>query len=192
MAAILYKWFLISGLWFLVGSPQTEAFSHLQNSKKESSTALAHNKFHPFYVSVAEINHNAKEKILEISCKLFAEDMEETLKKNYKTEVDFSLAKDKEALDKFIPDYMNKHFALAVDGRPVRLSYIGYEQDKESVFCYFQVDNVPSIKKVDINNSILYDFNEGQINIMHVVVNGKRHSTKLNYPDKQVSVSFAP
>ena len=36
---------------------------------------------HPFYVSVTEINQNAAEKSLEISCKFFADDFEQTLEK---------------------------------------------------------------------------------------------------------------
>jgi hypothetical protein len=146
--------------------------------------------FHPFYISITEINNNAKDKTLEISCKMFAEDLEETLNKNYKTEVDLSLAKDKAALDKFIPDYVNRHFSLVVDGKPVKLNYVGYEKDKESAYSYFQVDNVPSLKRLDVNNSLLHDFNQDQINIVHVVVNGKRQSTKLDFPSKQASFSF--
>jgi len=37
---------------------------------------------HPFYVSVTEISHNAKDKIIEISCKIFADDLEMTLTKS--------------------------------------------------------------------------------------------------------------
>ncbi len=36
---------------------------------------------HPFYVSVTEISHNAKDKTLEISCKLFSSDFETVLEK---------------------------------------------------------------------------------------------------------------
>jgi len=184
MATILYKWFLVSGLLFIAGLPKTGK-AILDKSIPASVEAL-----HPFYISITEINHNAKDKTLEISCKMFAEDLEETLDKNYKTEVDLSLAKDKAALDKFIPDYINRHFSLAVDGKPVKLNYVGYEKDKESAYCYFQVDNVPSLKRLDVNNSLLHDFNQDQINIVHVVVNGKRQSTKLDFPSKQASFSF--
>jgi hypothetical protein len=187
MASMLYKWLIISGFLFLVGLPRPGVAAP---AKEHHPSLTLKEGQHPFYVSVTEINQNAKEKTLEISCKVFAEDLEETLKKNYKTTVDLSLAGDKGALDKFIPDYINKHLSLVVDGKPVRLSYVGYEKDKESAYCYFQVDNVVSLKKLDIINSILYDFNEGQINIMHVVVNGKRQSLKLNNPDKQASLAF--
>jgi len=184
MATILYKWFFVSGLLFMAGLPKSDG-TILHKSVPASTEA-----FHPFYISITEINHNAKDKTLEISCKMFAEDLEETLDKNYKTEVDLSLAKDKAALDKFIPDYINRHFSLAVDGKPVKLNYVGYEKDKESAYCYFQINDVPMLKRLDVNNSLLYDFKEDQINIVHVVVNGKRQSTKLDFPSKLAGFSF--
>jgi hypothetical protein len=182
MAIMLHKWFLVFSLSFLAALPKLNASADLP-----SPNALV---FHPFYISVTEINHNAQDKTLEISCKLFADDFEETLKKNYKTVLDLTSEKDKAALDKFIPDYVNRHLALAVDGKPVKLTYVGFEKDKESVYCYFQVENVPSIKKLDLSNSILHDYSDGQINIVHAVVNGKRQSTKLDYPAKQASFVF--
>ena len=41
---------------------------------------------HPFHVSTTEINQNAKDKILEISCRIFTDDFESILEKNYKTQ----------------------------------------------------------------------------------------------------------
>src|SRR5438067_957342 len=61
---------------------------------------------HPFYISVTEINHNAKDKTIEISCKMFADDFEQILEKNYKTQLDIASDKDKASFDKLIPDYM--------------------------------------------------------------------------------------
>lgn len=180
MAPILYKWFFLSCLLFFKGS----AVADLAPGKAPAP--------HPFYISITEISHNAGKKILEISCKMFAEDLEQTLKKNYKMEFDLSSVKDKALLDKYIPDYIRKHFALMVDGKTAGLDYVGYEEDKEAVYCYFQVDNVPVPKKMDITNTLLHDFNQDQINIIHVIVNGKRQSTKLDYPSSQAGFHFAP
>ena len=127
---------------------------------------------HPFYVSVTEINHNAATKSLEISCKFFAEDLEQILEKDYKTQLDISAARDKAAFDKFIPDYTGKHLSLIVDGRQVVLSYVGFEKDKESAYAYFEVSNVASVKNITATNSLLHDFIDQQINIMHVTVGG--------------------
>lgn len=145
---------------------------------------------HPFYVSVTEINHNAGNKSLEISCKFFAEDLEQILEKNYKTQLDIAAAKDKAAFDKFIPDYVGKHFSLTVDGKAVALQYVGFEKEKESAYAYFEVDNISSVKNVSATNSLLHDFIDQQINIMHVTVGGKRQSTKLDYPETKAAFQF--
>ncbi len=145
---------------------------------------------HPFYVAVTEVTQNAAEKSLEVSCKFFADDFEETLQKAYKTPLDITAAKDKGNFDRFIPDYISRHLSLFADGKPVKLSYIGFEKDKESVYCYFEVLNTPSVKQVQATNTLLHDFKNEQINIMHVTVNGKRQSTKLDYPASKAAFQF--
>ena len=181
MVSIMYKWLLIPVLSLSILTTKSDVVNFSPDIKKER---------HPFYVSVTEISHNAKDKTLEISCKMFAEDLEQIIEKNYKTTLDISVEKDKPSFDKYIPDYVAKHLALNVDGKPAKLSYVGFEKEKESAYCYFQVDNISTVKKIDLSNSLLYDFNENEINIMHVVVNGNRQSTKVSYPYKTASLSF--
>ena len=72
MATSFYKWFLVMGLLFLV------------SWMKPSHSGVKH----PYYLSVVEVNHNATDKTLEISCKIFTNDFENTLEKNYKSKVD--------------------------------------------------------------------------------------------------------
>ena len=176
MAVIFYQWLFASLLHLVAPS-----YGHI---------AAAAPSRHPFYISVTEINHNSQAKMLEVSCKMFADDLEKTLEQNYKTSLDITDAKYKAVADKLIADYVKKHLALTADNKSTVLQYVGYERDKESVYCYFEVDNMPTVKKLDITNTLLHDFNTGQINIMHVIVNGRRQSTKLDYPDKQASFSF--
>lgn len=151
---------------------------------------IAHAVPHPFYVSVTEINQNAKEGSLEISCKFFADDFEQTLDADYHAQADINATKDKATFDKLIPDYINKHLQLVADGKPVKLNYVGYETEKESAYCYFEVQGLSSVKQLDAMNSLLHDFKKEQINIMHVIVGGKRQSTKLDYPDTKASFRF--
>jgi len=47
---------------------------------------------HPLYISVTEVNHNAKDKILEVSCKLFTNDFEAALEKMSGAHVDLGSA----------------------------------------------------------------------------------------------------
>ncbi|RYY90428.1 MAG: hypothetical protein EOO15_02565 [Chitinophagaceae bacterium] len=147
--------------------------------------------FHPFYISVTEITHNAKEKQLEISCKLFAEDLEEILRKGGSNSVSLDAEAQRAQNDKLVSAYVQKNLSVTVDGKVQPLHYLGFEKEKEAVYCYFEVAGITTTpKKVTVHNSILYDFSEKEINLVHLVVNGKRQSTKLDYPNKEASFSF--
>lgn len=175
MVNSLYKWMALLLLPLLISS---------------TPRSVAVEAVHPFYVSVSEISHNAGDKTVEISCKFFMDDFEATLEKAYKTTLDITVDKYKPAFDKHIADYIPKHLTLTIDGKAVVLKYIGFETEKESAYVYFEAANIPSAKSVQITNSLLHDFTNQQINIMHLTVGGKRQSTKLNHPDTQASFSF--
>lgn len=145
---------------------------------------------HPFYVSVTEMSLNTKTKSLEISCKMFAEDIEEVLKQNYKMPVDLGNDKMQAQNNKLINDYILKHLSINIDSKPAVLKFIGFEKESESIYCYLEVMNVPAIRKLIVNSSILQDYKQEQINIIHIIVDSNRKSTKLDFPATQASFSF--
>jgi len=166
MASILYKWLLVFALGTL------------------------HNNPHPLFVSVTEIEHNALDKTLEISCKVITDDFETTLRKIYNTRVDLLNVQNKAAMNVLINDYIQKHLILLVDGKNAALQFVGYEQEEEGIMCYYQVNNVGAIKKISVANNILYEFNPRQIGIIHIMVNGNRQSFKLTNPEEKAEFEF--
>jgi hypothetical protein len=185
MAALLNKWLLLSvipAIFYLSGVtghrlPVTGNQQPVCNP-------------HPFHVSVVELNHNAADKTFEISCKIFTDDFEKVLARNYKTKVDLINPVDRKAMDSLVKKYVLSHLSVNADGRPVRLSYLGFEHDNEAVYSYIQADDISSVKKIDISNKIMHDLFDDQINIMHITVGGKRKSTKLDYPAVQATLEF--
>jgi len=171
MAASVYKWLLFSLLTVVLTS--------------FSSVSL-----HPFHVSVVETEHNATDKTLEISCKIFTDDFETVLAKNYKTKVDLINPPNKAAMDTLVKKYIISHLSMKVNGKPVIMNYVGYENESEGAYGYFEVEGIATLSKLEITNSILFDNFEDQMNIMHVKVGGNRKSTKLNYPDKDAVFTF--
>lgn len=146
---------------------------------------------HPFYVSVTEINHNPKDKTLEMACKMFLDDTETILKKQYNMPVELSNPKDRKKAEQMVSDYVKKHFQLKVDGKAAALEFVGYEVEGASIWTYFQVNNVAAAPhKVDITNNILYEMYDTQISIMHVQVNGNKKSTRITNPEANASFEF--
>ena len=145
---------------------------------------------HPLYIAVTEINHNAKDKILEVSCKVFTNDFETVLGKMAGAKVDLAAARDKAASDKLIADYVGRHLRLKVDGKAVQLHFVGSENEEDGTWSYFQVNDIQTVKRIDAGNDLLYDGFNQQINIMHVTVGGQRQSLRLDYPDANASFQF--
>ena len=144
----------------------------------------------PIYMSVTQIEQNVKEKTLEVSCKIFTDDFEKALRAAYKTKIDLLDEKQKPAMDKFVNDYVQKHLKLVVDGKIVALKYIGYENIEDAINNYFEVQNIGSIKKIEITDDILYEYKPAQISLLHVTVGGNRESTKLTNPESKAVMVF--
>ena len=68
--------------------------------------------------------------------------------------------------------------------------YLGFEKDNDVIYSYFQVDNIASVKKIEIINNILHEMFTDEVNLMHVIVGGKRKSMKLDYPETKAEFSF--
>lgn len=146
--------------------------------------------FHPFFVGVTEIQHNAKDRTLEISVKIFSDDLEKTLTKAANSPIDLKSPRDSVKTNKMVAAYIQQHLQLKVDGKPVQQVFIGYEGEREATWCFILVNNIAAVHKLEINNTLLYDAFEQQINLMHVIVNGERKSTKLAYPDQKAEFVF--
>ena len=139
---------------------------------------------------MTDINYNDKAKELEISVRIFTDDFESTLKKNYSTKLDILHPADVNEMNKIVNDYLQKHLQLRVDNSVVQLHFIGYEQQEESIWSYFEVTNIGSVKKLDVTNSLLHDYSADQVNMIHVKVGANEKSTKLDFPAKQALFSF--
>ncbi|TWW00923.1 DUF6702 family protein [Chitinophaga pinensis] len=146
--------------------------------------------FHPFYVSVTEITHNKSGNELEISCRIFADDLENTLRKQSKTPLDIIHPANKAATDSLIAGYLRKHLFIQIEGKPVRLQYLGYKIEEEAAWCFLAAENIPAFKTAHVRNNVLYDEHPNQINMIHVILNGIRKSTKLDNPKADADFSF--
>jgi hypothetical protein len=145
---------------------------------------------HPLHVSTTEVNFNAKDKTLEVSCKIFSDDFEAILAKVYKQKTDLSNPNMKTAMDELVKKYLLSHLQLKANGKAVTLNYVGFEIDHEATNIYLEVDKVTTIKSVEVSDTILYDMFDDQMSIVHIVKGANRKSTKILYPEKKFTANF--
>jgi hypothetical protein len=148
------------------------------------------NIFHPFYVSVTEIEQNQKTGKLQISTRIFYDDLEKALDKRYKTNVNILKPVNKQQVDALISGYVKEHLKIKADNKEMLLKYVGYEIEEEAAWCYFETDKTDPVRNLYIQNNILFEQHESQVNMIHALVTGKRQSSKLDNPKDKVNFSW--
>lgn len=148
--------------------------------------------FHPFYVSVTNIDYNETSKSLELSCRIFFDDLETGIRPVAFPDLDIANPKtnEKARVDSLVKQYLQKHLRVLVNDKPVALKYLGYRIEEDAAWCFLEAADVAKPKGLKVYNSILFDQFENQSNIIHLTVGKERKSTKLDNPKNLASFTF--
>lgn len=145
---------------------------------------------HPYHVGSVEINYNSKSKTFEMTGRFFLDDLENGLTKKYGKPFHFNDPKYKSQLNEALKQYCAEYFKLKTNNTFLKVTYIGYEEDSESVNVFMESEAVNNPKKIETAVSFLYNLFDDQINIVHIIVNGQRKSEKLTYPNRYFGTDF--
>lgn len=145
---------------------------------------------HPFFISVVEIEHNAKEATIEISTRTFTDDLEKMIQKEFNVKLDLNQANQKEQANKYINQYMQKKLALRLNGIQYKIEFVGFEIQKESTWSYFEIKEVKQLKQLNVFCEILFGIDPNQINIIHVTAGGQRKSYELAATKNSTQFNF--
>jgi hypothetical protein len=154
------------------------------------SISLHAKEIHPYHVGSVEFNYSSKSKTFEITGKFFLDDLENGLKEKYGQTVHFNETKYKAQMNELLKQYCEEYLKLKADNKTLKINYLGFEEDSESVNIYLESETLEAPKKVETAVSFLYNFFDDQMNIIHIIVDGKRESEKLNYPNRYLYKNF--
>ncbi len=134
---------------------------------------------HPFNVSVCEVYHNSESKRLEITMKIFIDDLELALRNQGHDNFTFPVkAGQDERTNRFLGDYLLQKFKIKINDSKTSLSFLGHELDEDVVMCYIESEVVKEIDKIWIYNDILVDVFDDQINLTHFQYHDQMKSLK--------------
>ena len=141
---------------------------------------------HPFHVSVTEIKYRADQKIIQVSTRIFLDDLELGLRAytgNDKLDIT-----DESGWD-FIEEHLEKYLAEKIrfwdeKGKPYELNYVGAEIEDDVMWCYIEIVKVKKLKQVKISNSILHEVWADQENLVHFRVLDTVKSARLFKEDE--------
>lgn len=145
---------------------------------------------HKYYLSLTEVHVNTEKHTLDVSSKLFIDDLEFELGKIANKKIDLSTSTKNKEVEVLLFNYLNKNFKVNVGGDLQKMEYVGYEVENDAVWCYMEVTNFKGAGTVSILNSLLYQSFPEQSNLINVTWDGELKSARLSNPDKMAEFIF--
>ncbi len=147
-------------------------------------------KNHPFFVTVTDMVFDSTASQLQVSCKIFTDDFEKTLRKTYSNKIDLLDTALTSKMDSIVTGYLEKHLHVKINGQALLLKYVGCEQEDDATICYLEIDSLSRPEKVEVFDDLLYEYKPQQTNLVHVTVGGVRKSVRLNNPEAKATFNF--
>lgn len=144
---------------------------------------------HPFHLSICEIEYQPQSQSLQISCRIFLDDLEIALKKKNNVENYFE-SRSQPQVNKDLSVFIKDFFTIAVNGNERSAQYLGYEIEDNVVWCYLEINKVTSLQNIDIGYTILLDTFDDQINLAHVRYGEKVKSLRFQKGKTRGTISF--
>lgn len=131
---------------------------------------------HKFYMAIYQINYVPEKKMLQITSRIFMDDLNRTLEKKYKKK--FYLGTDKESLESivFLKKYLSEKLSIKVNGHNKTMNFLSKEIDGDVLVCYLNIKEISKLSSLEIVNSVLIDGFLEQQNIVHVTAFGTKNS----------------
>ena len=125
---------------------------------------------HEFYVSLTEIRYNGDSGRLEISMRIFPDDLDRALEVRHGVSGHLGTKLEHPEADSLLGKYLLDHFSVEADGREVVLTYLGKEPGPEAIWCYLESEPLASPAIFLVKNSVLFSDFTGQVNIVQLYV----------------------
>ncbi len=134
------------------------------------------NIMHPVHVSVSNIEYRKDENKMIMSYKIFAKDLEASVKKTEKIVLGLKKEKPNKDVNKYLKKYIQNHIQFIADGDTINnenLKLNSWKTKDAAVWIYAEIP-MPTIKnKLQMKNTIMTDFLTHQTNLV-IFVSGKK------------------
>lgn len=122
---------------------------------------------HSFHASLAEVARNPKEKTIEVSLRLFPDDIELAMSKDAGRAVHLD---DSPESDKALFHYLERNFVFtsAKSKKQLPLKWVGKEFDVKTLWVYVELPAGASAEEIILDDRILFELYADQVNTVNV------------------------
>ena len=133
--------------------------------------------FHKFYMGVFQVNYAAEKKMIQITSRIFIDDLNNGMEKRYHQKTFVGTDKETQADIDLLKKYLSENFTIKINGQSKPITFLSKEVESNDVLvCYSRIKDINTFKTIEILNTILLDWNAEQQNITHISAFGTKKS----------------
>ena len=132
---------------------------------------------HKFYVSIYQVDFVPEKKRVELTARIFLDDLNAALEQEFKTKIHLGEKAETAQDVAFLQKYMAKHLKVAIDGKEKKILFLSKEMGNNVLIIYLKISDVKKMSSIKIYNNALLELYADQQNIMQT----NFYSNKKNY-----------
>ncbi len=129
---------------------------------------------HKYYISFTKIDYSEKSKSLQIIMRVFTDDLQNGLEKQFLIKTELDTDKEHPETNTYIEKYVTGKFIVKVNGEKTPTVYIGKKYDADETKLYLEIEEISSVKNIEVQNNVLMELFEDQQNIIKIKINNKK------------------
>ena len=145
---------------------------------------------HEFHLSLTEIRHNSESRSIEVSIKLFTDDLLVALEQAGAPKMELGTENEPPEANELIESYLKAHFKLMVNGKPTEFTYLGKEAELDATWCFVEVKDVKKVQTIEVQNTLLLEAFDDQTNMVNLNINGRKKSGLARKGSKNLKFEF--
>ncbi len=145
---------------------------------------------HEFYVSITRVKWHADEHRLDITVRIFTDDLEEAIVAEGGPRLRLWTGQAHVDRDLHVADYLASRLAFRINGAEGKLVYAGMEDALDATACLVQITDVDRVETIEVENRILIDLYDTQANVMRFEIGGEKKYVNLSKGTVKGTVRF--
>lgn len=145
---------------------------------------------HKFYVSVTQIDYVPSKKRIELTSRIFIDDLEKGLNKRFNKKVNLTSNKELPEAEELIKSYLKEKIKISINKKPQNIEFLAREVEGDVLILYTKIAISKKINTFEIYNSLLTEVYADQQNIVHTNINSNKKSILLTNTELKGKIDY--
>jgi hypothetical protein len=152
------------------------------------SVLSASRPVHEFHASVTQMQYDPKERVFEISIRIFTDDFEKALTEASRSRVNLNGTGKNDLL---IEKYIQSHFSYSTPQKQTKtVKYVGYEVEADAHWIYLEMPFPEPFRGGSMKQNVLMELFDDQVNMVNIQYQGRKKTFvfRKTQPMQDISV----